>query len=212
MQRKQFIRNSILAGTGLLATEVAGASVVKKNDPPVSGKPFRMNYGIHDGLFKNNAGKDFIDQIKFAYDIGFRAIEDNGMAARPVEQQKAIGDILAKLGMAMGVFVLDKGGNGAIASAKTFINEPWLFNDKCSIASSTVYRCLPPASGFNVNSEVAKPNRTMPRSSDAATPATSWRTVADEEMCSSSIEAKKLSSQMMVASVVARRSVSLTIN
>ena len=35
------------------------------------------------------------------------------MAKRPVEQQQQIGDTLAALGMAMGVFVLDKGGNGA---------------------------------------------------------------------------------------------------
>jgi hydroxypyruvate isomerase len=141
MQRKQFIKSSILAGTGLLATEMAGASAAKENDPPVSGRPFRMNYGIHDGLFKNHAGKDFIDQIKFAYDIGFRAIEDNGMPARPVEQQKAIGDILAKLGMAMGVFVLDKGGNGAnsIASGKPECLE--IFLKGCRQAVEVSKRC-----------------------------------------------------------------------
>jgi hydroxypyruvate isomerase len=38
--------------------------------------------------------------------MGFRGIEDNGMMERPVEQQKKIGDTLAKLGMSMGVFVI----------------------------------------------------------------------------------------------------------
>jgi len=120
MQRKHFIKKSLLGGGGLLAAGFARAAVKGENDLPESGKPFKLNYGIHDGMFKNNAGKDFIDQIKFAYDIGFRSIEDNGMAGRPVEQQKAIGDALAKLGMSMGVFVLDKGGNDAntIASGK----------------------------------------------------------------------------------------------
>lgn len=69
-------------------------------------KTFNLNYAIHDGMFKNHAGDDFIEQIKFAHSAGFRAIEDNGMMSRPVEQQKKIGDTLAKLGMSMGVFVI----------------------------------------------------------------------------------------------------------
>lgn len=69
-------------------------------------KPFNLNYAFHDGMFKNHGGNDFIDQIKYAFDMGFRSIEDNGMMARPVEQQKKIGETLAKLGMTMGVFVI----------------------------------------------------------------------------------------------------------
>ena len=45
-----------------------------------------------------------VDKIKFFYDCGFRGIEDNGMAGRPVEEQVAIGKQLEKLGMEMGVF------------------------------------------------------------------------------------------------------------
>ena len=56
-------------------------------------------------MFNNLAGPDFIEQIKFAYSIGFRAIEDNGMMSRTPEMQTKIGDTLAKLGMSMGVFV-----------------------------------------------------------------------------------------------------------
>jgi hydroxypyruvate isomerase len=69
-------------------------------------KPFNLNYAFHDGMFRGHGGNDFIDQIKFAYDKGFRSIEDNGMMSRPAEQQKKIGDTLAKLGMSMGVFVI----------------------------------------------------------------------------------------------------------
>ena len=58
-------------------------------------------------MFEESAGKNFLDQIRFAYDNGFRAIEDNGMMDRPVDEQKKIGDLLAKLNMQMGVFVVN---------------------------------------------------------------------------------------------------------
>ena len=69
-------------------------------------KPFNLDYAFHDGMFKNHGGEDFLEQIKWAYDQGFRSIEDNGTMGRTVEQQKKIGDLLAKLGMRMGVFVI----------------------------------------------------------------------------------------------------------
>ena len=71
-------------------------------------------------MFKNHAGDNFTDQIKFGYDNGFRAIEDNGMSGRPEDQQKKIGDMLTKLGMAMGVFVQPGLGNDSnmLASGK----------------------------------------------------------------------------------------------
>ena len=106
MERRKFVQQSLLAGTALLTpfTEVfADTKTTNKNS---NQNPFHLNYGIHDGTFKNSAGNDFIEQIKFAHSVGFRAIEDNGMMARPVEQQKKIGDTLAKLGMEMGVFVV----------------------------------------------------------------------------------------------------------
>ena len=106
MQRRKFMQQTLLAG-GALFTSGSSAYANKTNlKSNLAEKPFHLSYGIHDGMFKNHAGPDFIDQIKFAYDAGFRAIEDNGMMKRPVEQQKKIGDTLSKLGMQMGVFVL----------------------------------------------------------------------------------------------------------
>jgi hydroxypyruvate isomerase len=137
MQRKQFIRSSVLAG----ASVISGAAVQAAPRRAAAGQPFRLNYGIHDGMFRNSAGPDFIDQIRFAYDQGFRAIEDNGMARRPPEQQQKIGDTLAKLGMSMGVFVLDKGGNGAntLAAGKTEFIE--IFLKGCREAVEVSKRC-----------------------------------------------------------------------
>lgn len=106
------MQNSLLAGGALFTSSLAKA-FDKKPFIVDDNKPFHLNYGIHDGMFKNSAGANFIDQIKFAYDMGFRSIEDNGMMGRTPEMQKQIGETLAKLGMSMGVFVLNKGGNGA---------------------------------------------------------------------------------------------------
>ena len=105
MQRRKFMQSSLLAGGGLFTSANITARAEKEKEMD-DVKPFHLNYGIHDGMFKNHAGPDFVEQIKFAHSMGFRAIEDNGMMARPVEQQKLIGDTLAKLGMTMGVFVI----------------------------------------------------------------------------------------------------------
>jgi hydroxypyruvate isomerase len=62
-------------------------------------------------MFAAHAGDDFINQIRFMHEQGFRSIEDNGMLKRSVEDQEKIGKELAKLGMTMGVFVVDGGDN-----------------------------------------------------------------------------------------------------
>ena len=56
-----------------------------------------MNYGPHDGMFKNHGGADFVDQIKFMHDQGFRAIEDNDLLKRTLPEQERIGKTLAQL-------------------------------------------------------------------------------------------------------------------
>ena len=84
MQRRKFMQQSVMAGAGLLTAAKASAA----NNNTADSKPFNLNYGIHDGTFKNSAGDNFLDQIQFAYDMGFRAIEDNGMMGRPVDEQK----------------------------------------------------------------------------------------------------------------------------
>lgn len=76
---------------------------------------FKLNYAPHDGMFANHAGKDFVEQIKYMHDQGFRGIEDNGMLKRSKEEQDKIGAMLAKLGMTMGVFVVDGGDNWKVS-------------------------------------------------------------------------------------------------
>ena len=111
MERRNFLKQNMLATGALLGTTSLLASntnnVAKKYSVMENTSPFKCNYAIHDGMFKNTAGPDFIDQIKYAHSMGFRAIEDNGMMGRTPEMQQKIGDTLAALGMHMGVFVVN---------------------------------------------------------------------------------------------------------
>lgn len=104
MQRRTFLQQTLVTSGALLSSSSLFAA--SRKEAILDGKPFHLNYAIHDGMFKNSAGDDFIEQIKFAHSMGFRAIEDNGMMSRSIDMQKKIGDTLAKLGMTMGVFVI----------------------------------------------------------------------------------------------------------
>jgi hydroxypyruvate isomerase len=56
-------------------------------------------------MFRHHAGEDLVDQIKFMADQGFRALEDNGMRGRSIQDQERIAAEMTRLGMDMGVFV-----------------------------------------------------------------------------------------------------------
>lgn len=112
MKRGKFIQNSILAAGAVVSGSTIPAFGAEKTVSSANNnQPFKMNYAPHQGQFQNHAGKSFVDQIQFMYDHGFRAIEDNGYLGRSVEEQEAIGNKLAQLGMTMGVFVVDGGDN-----------------------------------------------------------------------------------------------------
>lgn len=104
MERRTFLQKGSLAGAAIISSNLASRAA--ENQLLQTGKPFNLNYAIHDGMFANNAGKDFTDQIKFAHDQGFRSIEDNGMMSRTPQEQERIGKTLDALGMKMGVFVI----------------------------------------------------------------------------------------------------------
>lgn len=114
MQRRKFLQNGILAGAStLLLDPVKAGSMRVYSQKNEAQKTFHLNYAPHDGMFRGLGGNDILDQIRFMHDQGFRALEDNGMMGRSPQLQEKIGKLLDKLGMVMGVFVLDKGGNGA---------------------------------------------------------------------------------------------------
>jgi hydroxypyruvate isomerase len=118
MKRRNFLRNSLTAAATAASFGNVVASPAGKSQHDVSmpaEKPFTLLFAPHDGTFGNHAGKNFVDQIKFMHDMGFRGIEDNGMLKRPKEEQNAIAATLTKLGMTMGVFVVDGGDNWKIS-------------------------------------------------------------------------------------------------
>jgi len=104
MQRRSFLKKGSMASVSIFAGSASVQASEEKNQ--FMANPFNLNYAIHDGMFANHGGKDFIDQIKFAHDQGFRSIEDNGMMTRTPQEQERIGKTLDTLGMQMGVFVI----------------------------------------------------------------------------------------------------------
>jgi hydroxypyruvate isomerase len=110
MNRRNFINKGLVTTATGFAFLNAGATQ-KSDITSMADKPFKMDYAPHDGMFGGHAGKDFVAQINFMYERGFRSIEDNGMLKRTREEQDRIGSTLAKLGMTMGVFVVDGGDN-----------------------------------------------------------------------------------------------------
>lgn len=112
--RRKFISKSILSAAGLsLSAHQSFAADKYQNDD----KPFKSAFAPHFGMFKHSAGDDLIDQIRFMYERGFRALEDNGMMKRSVKDQEKIANEMSKLGMRMGVFVIDGGDNWKVSLA-----------------------------------------------------------------------------------------------
>lgn len=107
MNRKSFLKNSLLAGTAMATgTTALRAAPRQLSDTDLLQKhDFKLKYAPHFGMFQNHAGSDLIDQLKFMNDLGFRALEDNGMRGRTTRMQEKIGRQLEESGMTMGVFV-----------------------------------------------------------------------------------------------------------
>ena len=100
MNRRNFIINSAFASTALISTNYLFSS-----DTDNTRYNFNLNYAPHLGMFTNSAGTDPLDQLKFMYDQGFTAFEDNNMKKRDVNLQNRLADFMSKNNMQMGVFV-----------------------------------------------------------------------------------------------------------
>jgi hydroxypyruvate isomerase len=106
MNRRNFITNTtVAAGVASLTTapfmQTSAAEVKSSND-----SKFKLRYAPGFGTFKESAGKDLLDQIKFCNDQGFRAMFDNGLMGKTIQEQEMIATEIAKRDMLMGPFVL----------------------------------------------------------------------------------------------------------
>ena len=106
MKRRSFIKK----GLATAAAPLIGSGLIAKSrsEKIISDQTFNLNYAPHFGMFKHNAGDDFIDQLQFMHDHGFRSLEDNGMKGRSIQEQNNIGKKMSQLKMTMGVFVAHK--------------------------------------------------------------------------------------------------------
>jgi len=105
--RRNFIKK-VTTGAAILAApailESAKASGLQKASDATA--PFKLKYAPGLGMFRQHAGQDPIDNIKFCHDQGFRAVFDNGLMRRTPEDQVKITDELRRLDMDLGPFVL----------------------------------------------------------------------------------------------------------
>ncbi len=104
MDRRSFLSTGLAAGAALTAGTTLRAAETK----PKKFGGFNLKYAPHFGMFKNLAGNDLVDQLKFMKDEGFVALEDNNMMGRDVETQTKIAAEMQRLGIEMGVFVAYK--------------------------------------------------------------------------------------------------------
>jgi len=88
------------------AAAVAISSVSSKARAASSSGKFKLKYAPGLGMFRENAGKDPIDNIKFMSDQGFRAMFDNGLMQKPNDVVDKIVKELDRRNMDLGPFVL----------------------------------------------------------------------------------------------------------
>lgn len=109
IRRRELLRSATAAGIAAVTAGPFGRGrdsfALGQQPGEDSAEKFKLGYAPHPGMFKNSAGDDVIDQIKFSADQGFTAFEYNGLPNETPAMQEKIGETLDSLGMQMGVFV-----------------------------------------------------------------------------------------------------------
>ena len=105
MQRRNFIQKSAVT-----AALIGTAGLIEGNNlagmVPGNNAKFKLKYAPGLGAFTEHVGKDPVENIKFAADQGFRAMFDNGLPSRSIEDQNKIAAEIARQNMELGPFVL----------------------------------------------------------------------------------------------------------
>lgn len=98
LNRRRFLQSTSTAAASIACANVWGNDVTQSNQ-------FQLGFAPHPGMFKESAGENVLDQIKFSHDQGFTAWEHNSIADESPEVQESVGNLLRDLKMTMGVFV-----------------------------------------------------------------------------------------------------------
>lgn len=100
----KFNRRSFFASAAAAAVAIStGTSTAQTTTSP--GK-FKLKYAPSLGMFRQHAGNDPIDNLKFMADQGFTAMFDNGIIGKPKDVQEKIASEMSRLDMTLGPFVL----------------------------------------------------------------------------------------------------------
>ncbi|MEM7202519.1 MAG: sugar phosphate isomerase/epimerase family protein [Planctomycetota bacterium] len=114
MDRRTFC---ILAGTSVasMATRLHGSSTLTaalKHAPPASrlpgGAPFKAKFAPHLDLLPT-APEGFVPQLQFAYDLGFRAWEENWLIREKPGVHEQVAEFCKDKGIELGVSVISSG-------------------------------------------------------------------------------------------------------
>jgi hydroxypyruvate isomerase len=139
MQRRAFVKGAAAAAAlSVVPGAIARAATAPVAPSKVSApKPFKLRYAFDAGQFSNSAPGGVVDELKFAHDQGFTAMEDNRMKGRPVAEQEAIAREMQRLGMTMGI-ILNNGqtgfkANGSLTTGKPAERDAFLAEVRSSI-------------------------------------------------------------------------------
>ena len=97
--RRNFIKKATTTGAAflLLLHYLDFNHSFKAAESSNTTTPFKLKYAPGFGMFREHAGQDPIDNIKFCHDQGFRAIFDNGLMRRTFEDQEKIANEINSL-------------------------------------------------------------------------------------------------------------------
>jgi hydroxypyruvate isomerase len=133
MKRRDFLATGLANGVALTAG--LSAQRVDAKLPTVKPGRFRLNFAPHFGMFRNLAGDDPVDQIKFMADQGFRSLQDNGLTRWPKEWRQRVRAEMDRRGMTIGAFVATADfGRPTFASGKKHLQSQVLHDVQKSLA------------------------------------------------------------------------------
>lgn len=113
-----------------LSTLATQAAFADHHGEKKMGKAFKAKFAPHPNFLPTGPGKkgSYIDQLQFAYDLGFRAWEDNQFNKQPVAVQEKVGEFMKDKNMEFGVSVISF-GRGMFFNKLTAENKEQLKKD-----------------------------------------------------------------------------------
>lgn len=111
----------------LLMTGAAASFAPSAFGKEMDTSPFKSLFAPHPNLLPT-APKDYLEQLQFAYDLGFRAWEDNRLNTQKPELQEKVGAFIKEKEMTIGVSVISR-GNGAHFLTATEADKEAVLND-----------------------------------------------------------------------------------